>query len=61
MNNHRRGQIYNERDYVCQCLYCEKIEVILSGMIRRCRGNIIRSTKHILTRTDYKPKLYLIF
>ena len=44
------------RDYVRQCLYCEKTEVMSSGMIRRYRGNIIGSTKHILTRTDYKPK-----
>ena len=56
MNNHRRGQICNKRDYVRQCLYCEKIEVISSGMICRYGKNIIRSTKHILTRTDYKRK-----
>ena len=54
MNNLRRGQISNKRDYVRQCLYCEKIEVISRGMICRYRGNIIGSTKHILTRTDYK-------
>ena len=56
MNNHRRGQISNKRDYVRQCFYCEKIEVISSGMICRYRGNIIGSTKHILTQTDYKLK-----
>ena len=61
MNNHQTGQISNKRDYVRQCLYCEKIEVIASGMICRYRGNIIGGTKHTLTRTDYYPKLYLIF
>ena len=51
MNNHRRGQISSKRDYVRQCLY--KVEVILRNLSlsRECR-----STKHILTRTDYKPK-----
>ena len=32
MNNHRRGQISNKRDYVRQCLYRENIEVIASDL-----------------------------
>ena len=56
MNNHRRSQISNKRDYVLQCLY--KVEVILRNLSLRRE---YRSTKHILTRTDYKPKHYLIF